>query len=131
MTFAINHIHIKSHDASKSAAWWADAFNFKVLSDTVREGLGDRFVICESENGIRVNISGPRTGETLGPGNAGVHEGIEHFGLDSADLEADIARLEGLGAQLLDGPIDTGAARICFLRAPDDVRIELIQRVAP
>lgn len=131
MTFAINHIHLKSNDPSTSAAWWATAFNFKIISDTVREGLGDRFVVCESENGIRVNISGARTGETLGPGNADVHEGLEHFGLDSRDLEADIARLEGLGAKLLDGPTDTGAARICFLRAPDDVRIELIQRVAP
>ena len=65
MTFAINHIHLKSNDPATSAAWWANAFNFKIISDVTRD-FGDRFVTCESENGIRVNISGPRTGETLG-----------------------------------------------------------------
>ncbi|MFQ5830611.1 MAG: VOC family protein [Candidatus Methylomirabilia bacterium] len=38
-----------------------------------------------------------------------------------------IKRLEGLGATLLDGPIEVpDGPRIAFLRAPDDVRIELI-----
>ena len=128
MSFAINHIHIKSNDPSKTAEWWAQAFNFEIVRDFEREA-GDRFVVTRSENGITVNISSARPGETLGPGDAGVHEGLEHFGLDSENLEADIERLEGLGAQLLEGPIDMGAVRICFLRAPDDVRIELIQQV--
>ncbi len=128
MTFAINHIHIKSRDPRKSAEWWAEAFNFEIVGDFVREG-GDRFVATRSENGITVNISGARSGETLGPGDANVHEGLEHFGLDSADLEADIERLAALGAELLEGPVDFGAIRACWLRAPDDVRIELIQRV--
>ena len=128
MTFAINHIHIKSHDPRKSAEWWVEAFNFEIVNDFVRE-VGDRFVATRSENGITVNISGPRTGETLGPGDAGVHEGLEHFGLDSADLEADIERLEALGAELLEGPADFGAIRVCWMRAPDDVRFELIQPV--
>jgi len=44
-------------------------------------------------------------------------------------LAADIARLEGLGAKLLEGPIEIpGGPRICFIQAPDDVRVELIQR---
>jgi predicted enzyme related to lactoylglutathione lyase len=75
-----------------------------------------------------VNISGARTGETLGPGDAGAHHGLEHFGFDSGDLDADIRRLEGLGAALLEGPIQVpNGPRIAFLRAPDDTRIELIE----
>ena len=46
-----------------------------------------------------------------------------------ADLEADIERLEALGAEVLEGPLDFGAIRVCWMRAPDDVRIELIQQV--
>jgi catechol 2,3-dioxygenase-like lactoylglutathione lyase family enzyme len=127
VAFAINHIHIKAEDPRRSAEWWAEAFNFEIVSDRVRD-LGDRFIVTRSENGVTVNISGARTGETLAAGDAGVHGGLEHFGLDSAHLESDIERLEGLGAELLDGPIEMGAVRICFLRAPDHVRIELIQR---
>jgi lactoylglutathione lyase len=127
MAYAINHIHLKSDDPAKSAEWWSQAFGFTVASDTVRD-FGDRFIAMDSQNGVRVNISGPRTGETLAPGDAHVHEGLEHFGLDSENLEADIERLTGMGAEVMQGPTEAGAIRICFLKAPDNVRIELIQR---
>jgi catechol 2,3-dioxygenase-like lactoylglutathione lyase family enzyme len=105
------------------------AFRFKILSDEVRI-YGDRFVRCQSEDGgMFVNISAARTGERMGPGDANAHWGLEHFGFDSEDIEGDIRRLEGLGAKLLEGPIRTpNGLSIAFLRAPDDTRIELIQR---
>lgn len=78
---------------------------------------------------MAINISGARANETLGPGDASAHHGLEHFGFDSEGLEGDIARLEGLGARLLEGPIQIpNGPRIAFLRAPDDVRVELIER---
>ena len=129
MPFRINHIHLKAPDPRRTAEWYAKAFAFKILSDDVRV-FGDRFVRCQSEDGgMMVNISGARTGETLGPGDAGAHHGLEHFGFDSDHLETDIARLEGLGARLLEGPIQIpNGPRIAFLWAPDDVRVELIER---
>ena len=130
MAFAINHIHLKSQDPGETADWWVKAFDFKILSDAVRDG-GPRFLRCESTNGVIVNISGFPEGAPFGSGDASLHEGLEHFGLDSENLEADIERLEAMGAKLLDGPIDgDGDIRICFMQAPDDVRIELIQRSA-
>ena len=128
MSYRINHIHLKSSEPEKTANWYVRAFNFKNVDDTVRS-FGDRFIRCQSEDGgMAVNISGPRTGETLGPGDANPHHGLEHFGFDSADITADIERLEGLGAKLMEGPVDLeSGATIAFLKAPDDVRIELIQ----
>jgi len=129
MPYRINHIHLKAPDPRKTAEWYTKAFNFKILSDEVRV-FGDRFVRCQSEDGgMSVNISGARTGETLGSGDASAHHGLEHFGFDSTALEADIARLETLGARLLEGPIQIpNGPRIAFLWAPDDVRVELIER---
>jgi len=129
MPFRINHIHLKAPDPRKTADWYVNAFNFKILGDAVRPApFGDRFIRCESEDGgMAVNISGARTGETLGPGDALPHHGLEHFGFDTADLEAEIMRLTALGAELLDGPLESGGVRIAFMRVPDDVRIELIQ----
>jgi catechol 2,3-dioxygenase-like lactoylglutathione lyase family enzyme len=128
MAYRINHIHLKAPDPRKTAEWYVSAFNFKILSDEVRV-FGDRFVRCLSEDGgMAVNISGARTNERLGPGDATAHHGLEHFGFDSAHLETDIARLQTLGARLLEGPIQVpNGPRICFMQAPDDTRIELIE----
>ena len=128
MPYRINHIHLKSPDPLKTAQWYVNAFGFKINSDEVRV-FGDRFIRCSSaEGGINVNISGARAGETLGPGDASAHHGLEHFGLDSTDIEGDIKRLEGLGAQRLEGPINmANGGRIAFLRGPDDTRLELVQ----
>lgn len=131
MPFRINHIHLKAADPRRTAEWYEQAFLFKIVSDETRV-FGDRFIRCMSEDGgMAVNISGARTDERLGPGDASAHHGLEHFGFDSEDLEADIRRLQGLGARLLEGPIEVPRGpRIAFMQAPDDVRVELIQRRA-
>jgi lactoylglutathione lyase len=128
MPYRINHIHLKSPDPRKTAEWYEKAFAFKIVGDETRV-FGDRFIRCQSEDGgMAINISGARTNETLGPGDANPHHGLEHFGFDSQDLDADIARLEGLGARLLEGPIQVpNGPRIAFMQAPDDVRVELIE----
>ena len=87
----IHHIHIKAPDPGKTAAWWVEAFAFKIVSDEVRP-FGDRFIRCTTEDGFAVTISGARTGETLGPGDAAPHFGLEHVAFESAAIEADIAR---------------------------------------
>jgi catechol 2,3-dioxygenase-like lactoylglutathione lyase family enzyme len=86
MGYRINHIHLKAPDPRRTADWYVQAFDFKIVSDETRV-FGDRFVRCQSaDGGINVNISGARAGERLGPGDASPHHGLEHFGFDSADL---------------------------------------------
>lgn len=131
MPYRINHIHLKSPDPRKTAEWYVTAFGFKIVSDETRV-FGDRFVRCTSEDGFAVNISGARTNERLGQGDANPHHGLEHFGFDSQDIEADITRLRGLGATLLEGPTQVPKGpRIAFLRGPDDTRLELVERRTP
>jgi catechol 2,3-dioxygenase-like lactoylglutathione lyase family enzyme len=128
MAYRINHVHLKAPDPRKTAEWYVRAFNFTIVNDETRV-FGDRFIRCMSEGGaLAVNISGARSGEALGPGDASPHHGLEHFGFDSTDIEADITRLKGLGAELLEGPIQIpNGARIAFMRGPDDTRLELVQ----
>jgi lactoylglutathione lyase len=128
MPFRINHIHIRSPDPRKIADWFAQAFTFRIESDETRV-WGDRFIRCLTEDGgMMVMFSSARSSETLGPADAQPHHGLEHFGIDSDDIEADIARLEKLGARLVDGPIQNpNGPRVAFLCTPGDVRIELVQ----
>ena len=127
MPFNINHIHIKSVDPKKTADWWVEAFNFTIESDVIRD-VGDRFITCTSENNIIVRISEPVPGQEFNQGDAGLKFGLEHFGLDSSDLDTDIARLEKLGATLLESPRNASAkVRVAFMEVPEKVRIELIE----
>jgi lactoylglutathione lyase len=128
MPFKINHIHIKAPDPRKTAEWYEKAFAFKIISDETRV-FGDRFIRCNSgDGGIIVTISGPRTGETLKPGDASPRYGLEHFAIETGDIEAEIARLQALGAKLQEATVQTPTGtRFAFLVAPDDVRVELMQ----
>ncbi len=127
MVYRVNHIHLRSYDPRADAEWWATAFGFEIVTDVQRE-QGDRFIICQMPDGLRLAVSDARTGETLAAGDAGVREGLEHFGLDSEDVEGDVARLTAMGAELLEGPEDGPVFRIVWLRCPGNVRLELMER---
>ena len=75
MLYRINHIHLKSPDPRKTAEWYVTAFNFTIVNDSTRV-FGDRFVRCTSEDGFAVNISGARTNEKMGQGDANAHYGL-------------------------------------------------------
>ena len=127
MPYNLNHVHLKSLDPEKTANWWVDAFNFEIIGDMTRD-TGDRFIRCRAENGVPVNISGPLDGQELPVGASGVTQGLEHFGFDVEDIDAEIERLAGLGAPLLDGPNQLpDGTRFCWVECPDNVRVELIQ----
>ena len=67
--------------------------------------------------GLLVELAGAQFGE-----QADFFDGT----LEAA--QGDIKRLEGLGAQRLEGPINmANGGRIAFLRGPDDTRLELVQ----
>ena len=127
MAYEFDHVHLKSPDPKETADWYVTAFNFKIVSDTVRV-YGDRFIRCETPDGIVVNISGARTDEKMGDADASAHWGLEHFGIKVDDIDAEIQRLTGMGAGLMEGPVDVpDGPRIAFIKAPGGVRIELLQ----
>jgi len=127
MPYIVNHIHLKSEDPKLTADWFVKAFNFEIISDVVRH-FGDRFIVTKAEGGMTVNISGVRDGEELGPANDDAHFGLEHFGMDTDDIEGDIKRLVDMGAAHKEGPITMpNGMKIGFISAPGGIRIELIE----
>ncbi len=142
MANTFSHVHLKSPDPGKTAQWYVKAFGFRIVDDTVRVDsgdpnttFGDRFIRCETMDGTKVFISGrcvsgSRAGERLGRGNASVHWGLEHIGFNVDNLDAEIQRLAGLGADLLEGPVNypkTGT-RVAFVKGPDNVRLALVEK---
>ena len=127
MAYEFNHVHIKASDPKKAADWYVKAFNFRILGELTLAS-GATAVRCATADGVPVNISGAGGSERLGPGDAGLHWGLEHFGITVDDTRAEVDRLADLGAELDDGPTEVpGGPIIAFLKAPGDVRVELVQ----
>ena len=128
MAYHFEHVHLKAADPEKTANWYVEAFNFTIFNDRGVRPTGDRFIECRTEDGVIVRISGARAGEAMGKGDADVHYGLEHFGITVDDMDAELERLQALGAEVAEGPNDNpNGSRIAFIKTPDDVRIEVMQ----
>jgi catechol 2,3-dioxygenase-like lactoylglutathione lyase family enzyme len=127
MAHYFDHGHIKSPDPRRTAQWWADVFSAELLP----EFGGGSTLFCPIQiDGVKINISSPSAAEAeqMGMGDAGVHYGLEHLGLQTDDLDTDLARLREQGLEVFEVR-ETPSMRIAFVETPDKVRVELIQRL--
>lgn len=127
MAHQFDHVHIKSHDPRKTARWWVDVFGAELLPEF---GGGGTLFAPVMIGGVKVNISspGPADAAHMGQDDAGLRYGLEHLGLLTDDLDADLARLREQGLQVFEQR-DTPAMRIAFVETPEGVRVELMQRL--
>ena len=128
MPYTINHVHIRSADPSASAAWYAERFGARKVSE--REVMpGTVTISMDMGSPVRLNISSQAPGSSDERAAAELNRlGLEHFGFDVEDLEADLARLEASGVRVVLPLTEVpGGARLAYIEGPDDVLIELVQ----
>ena len=129
MKYSINHVHIRSSDPHASAAWYEKHFDAKIISD--REVMPGTITVSMEVGGpVRLNISSKVEGS---PDTRAVAElnrlGLEHFGFDVEDLEAELDRLEKAAVRIvLPLTVVVGGGRLAYIEGPDDVLIELVER---
>ena len=129
MSYAINHVHIRSVDPHASAAWYEKYFDAKIVSE--REVMPGTITIGMQLGGpVRLNVSSKPTGSSDERPVAELNRlGLEHFGFDVLDLEAELVRLETSGVRIVLPLTEVvGGTRLAYIEAPDDVLIELVQR---
>mgnify|MGYP001819187501 CR=1 FL=1 len=127
MAHVLHHVHIKSRDPHASAAWWIDMFGGTLLPEIQFKTM--RFVPVEFD-GVRLNITTPAPGEdqSIGDPPPIPYLGLEHLGILTSDLEADLARFREQGLSV-DGPREgAGGFTIAFVETPDGVTLELLQQ---
>ena len=116
-------------DPHASAAWYEEHFGAKVLS--AREVMPGTITVSMDAGGpVRLNISSKPEGSSDERASAELNRlGLEHFGFDVDDIDADMARLEAAGVRVV-LPITevAGGGRLSYIEGPDDVLIELVQR---
>ncbi len=96
------------------------------------EGVRSQIVMLETPDGHgRIELSTFQappspTGDTQTPANA---PGIRHIAFEVDDLDATLARLRTCGAEVIGDGRYQDIFRLCYLRGPEGVIVELAERL--
>ena len=126
MAHGFHHVHIKSTDPRSSARWWVDMFGATLLPEIEFGSM--KFIPVELD-GVRINITNPAPGEedAIEDPPPIPYYGLEHLGIQTDNLDADLARFEEQGLRIYDRRPGAGGYEIAFVATPDGVTLELLQ----
>jgi len=124
--YVYDHIHLRTRDPMGTADYYRKMFDAKVIESVQSDG---RPRIDLDIDGLIVFIAPVAAGAEIDAAPREPYIGLDHFGFRVESVDETVAELKRRGADIADEPrtIRPGV-RIAFVRAPDDVRIELLQR---
>ena len=126
MSWSYDHVHLKASDLKTTVSFYQK--NFQAEQQFSRE-LRGMSIIGLDISGMLLLVSDAAQGESLRPGSADPQFGLIHFGLRCDDLAQKAAELKNNGVEFTMDVTDIGGGtKIAFVKAPDEVLIELLQR---
>ena len=119
MAFKLNHVHLKTTNPQQTAKFYIDTLGATLVSE-----IGTR--------GVRLNLHGLTLNVTtlVEDQKRAQAYGMEHFALDTDDMDGTVAKLKANGAKVLEEMVSNTGRRICFLEGPDGVQLEIIETKA-
>ncbi len=125
-TYTYDHIHVRTKDPEGMAGFFETMFGAKVLRLIQSDGVPR---VDLDVNGLAIFIASVPPEEHIDLSPRDPHLGLDHFGFRVDDIDGAVEDLRSKGAEIYVEPrtIRPGV-RIAFVRGPDDVRIELLQR---
>ena len=124
-TFTYDHMHLRSPDPEKTAQWYERMLGAEVLR-TMQQGKPR---IDLKLGGANIFIA--QTTPEVNPAPTTPYQGLDHFGLSVSNIDAVVAELKAKGVEFTRDPTTVRpGVRIAFLRAPEGVSIELLDRDA-
>ena len=123
-TYTYDHIHLRSREPMETAKYFETMFGAKIIESVQSDGQPR---IDLDVNGLTIFIAAADESTPAGPVDP--HLGLDHFGFKVDDIEQAAAELKEKGAEFDLEPMQLRPdIKIAFVRAPGDVRIELVQR---
>lgn len=123
--FTYEHIHLRSPDPEATARYYEKMFDAEILRSQQADGTQR---IDLNLGGQQVFIARAQADKT-NPAPATPYFGLEHIGLTVTDIDGIVSELKSKGAEFTMEPTTVRpGVRICFLRGPEGVLVELIQR---
>jgi catechol 2,3-dioxygenase-like lactoylglutathione lyase family enzyme len=118
-----DHVHLRSPDPEATAAWLE-----KVLGGVIIRGANR---IDVKLGGANVFIAKVEPGDGVNSPPVTPYQGLDHFGLRVNGIDAVVAELKAKGVHFTMEPTTVRpGVRVAFLRAPEGVSIELLDRNA-
>jgi catechol 2,3-dioxygenase-like lactoylglutathione lyase family enzyme len=124
-SYTWDHIHLRSPDPEATAAW----FQRMLGAEVIRSMVEGKPRIDLKLGGASVFIMPVGPGDKVNPAPVTPYQGLDHFGLAVEGIDAVAAGLKAKGAEFtMDVRTIRPGLRICFLRGPQGVSIELLER---
>ena len=120
-----DHVHLRSPDPEATAAWFERMLGAQVIRTMVQ----GKPRIDLKLGGTNVFIMPVAPGDGVHAPPVTPYQGLDHFGLTVSGIDAVAAELKGKGAEFTMEPRTVRpGVRICFLRGPQGVSVELLER---
>jgi catechol 2,3-dioxygenase-like lactoylglutathione lyase family enzyme len=120
-----DHIHLRSPDPEATAQWFEQMLGAEVIR-TMQQGQPR---IDLKLGGANIFIAPVTAGDGVNTPPVTPYQGLDHFGLAVKDLDNAVAGLKKKGVQFTMEPNNPRPGiRICFLRGPQGISIELLDR---
>src|SRR5262245_11265992 len=124
-TFTYDHIHLRSPNPEATARFYERMFGAEVLR-TLPPGKPR---IDLKLGGANIFIAPVTPDAKVNPPPVTPYQGLDHFGLCVSGIDAVVADLKAKGAEFTMEPTTVRpGVRIAFLRGPEGVSIELLDR---
>jgi catechol 2,3-dioxygenase-like lactoylglutathione lyase family enzyme len=116
-----DHIHLRTPDPEATAQWFERMLGAEVIHSPGRIDL--------KLGGGNIFLAPVAPGDGVHAPPVTPYQGLDHFGLRVSDIDAVAAELKAKGAEFTKEPhIPRPGIKICFLRGPQGVSIELLER---
>jgi catechol 2,3-dioxygenase-like lactoylglutathione lyase family enzyme len=132
VSYKHDHTHLTSTDPRKAVEFYTRVLGARVIGEITSSG--ERMVDLDI-GGLPVRISGTtgveksRKGQPPVAGEEAPRFGLHHFALLVDNLDETAADLKSKGVEFIVEPAEARPGlRYAFIKAPDNVRIELIEK---
>ena len=120
-----DHIHLRSPNPEATAEWFERILGAQVIR-TMQQGQPR---IDLKLGGADIFIMPVGANDKVNPPPQTPYQGLDHFGLQVSDIDAVAAALKAKGAEFtMDPKTVRPGIRVCFLRGPQGISIELLER---
>jgi lactoylglutathione lyase len=122
-----DHIHLRSTNPEATAKWYERTLG----ADVIRSMQQGAPRIDLKLGGANIFIAPVTPGDGVNPPPTTPYQGLDHFGLTVTGIDAIAADLKAKGVEFTREPTTVRpGVRVCFIRAPEGVSIELLERTA-